>query len=98
MITFKPIITEKTLLDQEKNHKYHFLVEKDATKTQIHSAFTQVFGAVPVRVNTIIVKAQVKMDWKRRTPKKIGDKKKAVITVAKDAKINLFSKDSSKKK
>lgn len=98
MITFRPIITEKTLLDQEKNHKYHFIVEKNATKLQIKSAFTQVFGAIPISINTIIVKAKTKMDWKRRTAKKIGDKKKAVITVNKDAKINLFSKDSSKKK
>jgi len=89
-IILKPIITEKALIEQSKG-KYSFWVGKRANKNQIEQAFEAVFGVKPLSVNTVIVKGKMKTDWKKRKPIKKSDQKKAIITVAKDQKIELLT-------
>jgi large subunit ribosomal protein L23 len=89
-IILKPIITEKALIEQSKG-KYSFWVGKKSNKNQIEQAFEMVFGVKPLAVNTIIIKGKMKTDWKKRKPIKKSDQKKAIITVAKDQKIELLT-------
>ena len=96
MLLFKPVITEKSLLDQE-NGRYHFMVNPDANKHQIREAFATIFKVKPICVNTLINKRKTRMDAKRHRQVDKGLEKKVIITVAKDTKINLLNTDSKKK-
>ena len=89
-IILKPVITEKALVDQA-NSKFHFWVGLNATKGQVAVAFKTVFGVTPLAVNIYKVKGKVKTDWKKRTPIQKSDRKRAIIKVAKDTKIELLS-------
>ncbi len=97
MVTFKPIITEKSLQEQTLG-KYHFLVNVAASKHQIKEAFANIFGAKALAVNTSITKGRTKSDWKRRQTIPQGKLKKAIVTVAANAKINLLATETKKSK
>lgn len=88
-IILKPIITEKSLVDQEKG-KYSFWVGLKSNKNQIFEAFESFFGIKPLNINTVRVKGKNKTDWKKRLPIKKSDRKKAVITIPKDKKLELL--------
>lgn len=89
-ILLKPVVTEKSLIAQA-NGKYSFWVSVKATKNQIFAAFETVFGVKPLAVNTVLVKGKMKTDWKKRTPIQKSDRKRAIITVPKDTKIELLT-------
>lgn len=89
-IIIAPIVTEKSLINQEKGI-YSFWVNVAANKNQIASAFQSVFGVKPLSVNTSNLKGKIKTDWKNRTPIKKSDRKKAIITLEKDQKIELLN-------
>lgn len=95
-IIIKPIMTEKSLLGQSKG-KYCFWVKKSASKFQIAKAFELVFSTKPLTVNTASIKGKVKMDMRKRKPFERSDRKKAMITVAKDQKIELLHYKTDKK-
>ena len=97
MLIFRPIITERSLLEQEQG-KYYFYVGRNISKGQIREQFQTTFGVKPLSVNTMISKCKSHMDWKRRTTIKKSDQKKVVITVAKDAKIKLLQVETKKSK
>ncbi len=86
----KPIITEKALIDQEKG-RYHFSVDKSATKNQIKSAFISIFSQNPVKINILNKKGKIKTDWRRRQTITKVSYKKAVITLAKGQKIESLT-------
>ncbi|MFA5749934.1 MAG: 50S ribosomal protein L23 [Candidatus Shapirobacteria bacterium] len=86
----KPIVTEKALASQQTQDKYAFWVSPNTTKGQIEAAFKIVFGIKPLAVNTVILKGKNKTDWKKRKPIKKSDRKKAIITVPKNTKIELL--------
>ncbi len=88
-IILKPIITEKSLMEQEQG-KYSFWVGIKANKNQIAEAFESLFGFKPLLINTLKVKGKNKTDWKKRLPIKKSDRKKALITISKDKKIDLL--------
>lgn len=89
-IILGPVVTEKSLVNQEKG-VYSFWVSVDANKNQIASAFQSVFNIKPLSVNTLTSKGKVKTDWKKRTPVQKSDRKKAIITLGKDQKIELLN-------
>jgi large subunit ribosomal protein L23 len=89
-ILLKPVITERSLLDQARN-RYRFLVSRKSTKSQIVAAFKQAFGVVPQKVNTLTVKGKQKTDWKRRQPISKPDRKIAIITLLLDQKLELLT-------
>lgn len=90
MILNKPVITEKTLADQA-NGRYVFYVDIKANKHQIAAAFESTFGIKPISVNTLKLKGKMKTDWKKRLPIKKSDRKKAIITIPKDKKIESLN-------
>lgn len=89
LIVLTPAFTEKTLIQQEKG-KYTFWVKRNSTKGQIETSFEAVFGVKPLSINTIILKGKNKIDNKKRLPIKKSDRKKAIITVGKDQKLELL--------
>jgi large subunit ribosomal protein L23 len=86
----KPIITEKALALQQTQDKYAFWVGCSATKHQIEASFKAVFGIKPLAINTVILKGQLKTNWKSRKSALKSDRKKAIITVPKNTKIELL--------
>jgi len=94
-IILKPVITEKSISDQN-NGKYCFWVAAGSTKAQISQAFQAVFSLKPLRINTLITKGKVKTDWKKHHAINKPNRKKAIITVAKDKKIELLTLKNTK--
>lgn len=91
-ILIRPIVSEKSygLMDEGK---YTFEVDPRANKTEIKIAVEQVFGVKVESVNTINRKGKA-----RRTRFGMGkrkDVKRAIITVAGDAAIDIFSGQAS---
>ena len=86
-ILIKPLITEKsTMLIQD--NKYTFRVEPRANKTQIKQAVENIFKVKVEKVNTINVKGKKKKV--RNIPGRTSDTKKAIITLKKGDKIEIF--------
>jgi ribosomal protein L23 len=85
-IILAPVITEKSLGLQEKGY-YSLWVGKTATKNQIASAFVSAYNIAPIKINIVSLKGKLKTDWKKRTPIQKPDRKKAIIFIGKDKKI-----------
>jgi len=91
-ILIKPVVSEKSygLMDQGK---YTFEVDPRANKTEIKIAVEQIFGVKVESVNTINRKGKT-----RRTRFGMGkrkDIKRAIVTVAGDGAIDIFSGQAS---
>lgn len=88
-IIIGPVVTEKSLALQEKGY-FSFWVRKSASKSQISQSFITVFGHKPLSVRTIALGGKIKTDWKKRLPHQLSDRKKAIIFIGKDNKIDLI--------
>lgn len=95
MIIKRPLVTEKAIAAQSIG-KYSFFVDKKATKNQVAAEFKLLFGINPLKVNLFIVKGKVKTNWKTRNPIIHSDRKKAIITIKKDQKIDLLTLKNEK--
>lgn len=87
-IILAPVVSEKSysLLDQ---NTYTFLVKPTANKTEIKIAIEQIFGVKVTSVNTMNRKGKA-----RRTRFGMGkrpDTKRAIVTVAEDDRIDIFT-------
>jgi large subunit ribosomal protein L23 len=88
-VIIKPIITEKTLNQVQKN-VYVFQVNHRASKGLIKQAVEKLFDVKVCKVNTVTITGKVKKTGRRRLPKKQSNIKKAFVFLAKDQKIDLF--------
>ena len=91
-ILIKPVVSEKSygLMDQGK---YTFEVDPRSNKTEIKIAVEKIFGVKVTAVNTINRKGKT-----RKTRFGLGkrkDVKRAIITVAGDDAIDIFSGQAS---
>ena len=86
-IIIGPVITEKAYGLQEKGY-YTFWVNKAANKQQVAMAFLAVYNLPALTVNLFNLKGKVKTDWKRRVPINKQNRKKAIIFIGKDKKID----------
>ncbi|NYI40625.1 50S ribosomal protein L23 [Demequina lutea] len=91
-ILIKPVVSEKSygLMDQGK---YTFEVDPRSNKTEIKIAVEKIFGVKVTSVNTINRKGKT-----RKTRFGLGkrkDVKRAIITVAGDEAIDIFSGQAS---
>ena len=91
-ILIKPVVSEKSysLMDQGK---YTFEVDPRSNKTEIKIAVEKIFGVKVTSVNTINRKGKT-----RKTRFGLGkrkDVKRAIITVAGDDAIDIFSGQAS---
>ena len=91
-ILIKPVVSEKSygLMDQGK---YTFEVDPRSNKTEIKIAVEKIFGVKVTSVNTINRKGKT-----RKTRFGLGkrkDVKRAIITLAGDEAIDIFSGQAS---
>ena len=88
-IILYPIISEKSYRAMDEG-KYTFMVDERANKTEIKDAVEKIFDVKVVKVNTIKVRGKP-----RRRGLVVGRTsggKKAIVTLAKGQKIELFEK------
>lgn len=84
----KPLVTEKVTRLTEKLNKYVFEVEPGSGKIEIKRAVEERFKVHVTSIRTITLPGKVKRmgRFSGRRP----DRKKAVVTIARDEKIELF--------
>lgn len=88
-VIIKPIVTEKSTFLADSG-KYVFKVAPSANKLLIMDAIEEIFKVKPISVNISVVRSRLK-----RNKYKIGLKsgwKKAIVTLKKGDKIELFDK------
>jgi large subunit ribosomal protein L23 len=87
-ILISPVITEKAY-KAEPSEKVTFIVHRFANKAQIAKAFTKLFNMEVKAVNTINMKGTSRRV--RGIKGKTAAYKKAIITLANGAKLNLLN-------
>jgi large subunit ribosomal protein L23 len=92
-ILVKPIVTEKLTAQVDKLNTYGFEVMKSANKVQIKKAVEAMYGVTVESVNTIIVGGKSKNRYTKAgfIKGRTNTFKKAIVTVAKDDKIDFYS-------
>lgn len=95
MIIIRPIITEKSLRDSQKNI-FTFEVEKNASKKQIEDEIEKLFQVHVLSVTTVIRKGKSKRIGKKRNVVQKADRKKARVHLQKGEKIEFFEVGESK--
>lgn len=83
----KPVVTEKSTSLLQDN-KYTFVVDPRANKTEIKQAVEKTFKVKVEKVNTMNVRGKIKRV--RRIPGRTPDTKKAIVTLKKGDKIEIF--------
>ena len=91
-IIIRPLITEKNTAIQELRNQYAFEVGIDANKIEITSAVEKKFNVRVKNVRTLVMKGKQKasMTKKGRFAGFRSDRKKAIVTLHKDDKIDLI--------
>lgn len=84
----KPVVTEKSTLQQIHN-KFEFEVLMKADKITIKRAFEEIYGVKVVSVRTFIVPKKTRLIGKGHLYAKRKAAKRAIITIAKDKKIDI---------
>lgn len=91
-VLLRPLVTEKISSLQETENKYAFEVRKDANKIEIKDAVESKFD---VRVNSVrTMNVQGKTKRMGRYEGRRRSWKKAIVTLEKDFKIDLFESES----
>lgn len=86
-ILIRPLITEKATNLSNEN-KYIFEVSGDANKIEIKKAIKNVYGVRPISINIVNVRGkQVRFG---RTMGRTKDRKKAIVTLKKGEKIEVY--------
>jgi large subunit ribosomal protein L23 len=84
----RPLVTEKSTQQKEKNNQYAFEVDPKANKIEIQSAVERLFKVKVFQVHTCSVLGKVK-----RLGRKYGkrpDWKKAIVTLKEGDRIDFF--------
>ena len=92
-ILIKPILTEKLTAQEEKLHRYGFMVDRSANKVQIKKAIEEMYGVTVESVNTMRYAGKNKSRFTKSgvIAGKSNAFKKALITVKKGDKIDFYS-------
>lgn len=91
----KALISEKSFAEASSNSKCTFIVSKKASKEEIAFTCKELFGVEVLDVNTANFKGKVKKGKKGNGTR--SDFKKAVVTLKKGQKIDLFEIEEEKK-
>ena len=84
-----PVITEKSIKNTVAN-KYTFYVSKKAAKRQISRAVEELFKVNVLDIKVINIRGKKVRFGKKRIPGKQKDKRKAVVTIKAEQKIDIF--------
>lgn len=86
----KPVVTEKSIALANQDNMFTFEVDRQANKHQVAQAISQLYGVKVLKVHSISRSAQTIKTGKKRVTAQTARTKKAVVTLAKDHKIDLF--------
>ena len=88
-IVIRPVVSEKSyaLLD---NGVYTFVVDRRASKIEIRDAVESIFNVRVEKVNTLNRKGKRKRNRRQSTFGTRPDTKRAIVTLAPGARIDLF--------
>jgi large subunit ribosomal protein L23 len=91
-VLLRPLITEKMNALSEASSKYGFIVDYNSNKIQIAKAVEEKFSVKVVDVNTIKYDGKTKTQFRKsgRFTGKTARFKKAIVTLEKGQKIDLF--------
>jgi large subunit ribosomal protein L23 len=84
----RPLVTEKSLAQNDERNKVSFLVAVDANKQEIRAAVERIFAVKVLAVNTVHLKGKRKRTRMREG--KRPDEKKAIVTLREGDKIEFF--------
>ncbi|HEU5192146.1 MAG TPA: 50S ribosomal protein L23 [Methylomirabilota bacterium] len=86
-VLFRPLMTEKSMLQKEEHNTVTFEVARSANKVEIRQAVERVFNVKVADVRTMSMQGK----WKRmgRFEGQRSDWKKAIVTLAPGHKIEL---------
>ena len=84
----RPVITEQSM-DGVADQKYVFMVDVNATKTQIKAAVEEIFGVKVAKVNTLRQQGKMKRTGSFPMGRR-AEYKKAVVTLTADSKTIEF--------
>lgn len=87
----RPIVTEKTMVMNDGANKVTFEVAQGANKTEVAIAIKEIYGFAPVKVNILNVRPKDKRVG--RYAGKTAAVRKAVVTLPKDQKIDLYEEN-----
>ncbi len=85
----RPVITEKTT-KLTKENRFVFLVNPDANKTEAKREVEKTFGVKVLAIQTITVPGKSYRTGKRWIYRQKSNMKKAIVTLPKDQRIDLF--------
>jgi large subunit ribosomal protein L23 len=88
-IILAPVVSEKSYALIEEN-VYTFVVDKKASKPEIHDAIEAIWGVRVVKVNTLNRKGKTQRTRRSNRLGKRADTKRAIVTVAPGDRIELF--------
>ncbi len=91
-ILIKPVITEKMTTLQEKRNQFAFEVASNANKIEIVDAIQKKFNVKVTSIRTLTVKGKSKSQFTKRGKFEgfKANRKRAIVTLGKDSKIDLF--------
>ena len=87
-VLVKPIVTEKSTWATSARNAYTFEVDPQANKYQIERAVAALYNVEVADVRTMVRKGKVKRNKFGIVKKK--DRKRAVVTLKEDSRIELF--------
>lgn len=94
-LILSPVKTEKSMKDAQSN-SFTFWININASKPQIKEVVEKLFGVNVVEVRTTRLAGKSKR-FKKHTLR-LGDRKKAIVTLKKGQSINLFETEKKNKK
>lgn len=86
----EPLVTEKMTSKAGEDSRYCFKVDTGATKDDVKRAVETIFNVKVSQVRTLIMKGKTRLNPKTRRPIKRNVFKKAIVTLKKGNKIQLF--------
>lgn len=84
----KPILSEKSSLQREKDGQYSFWVSREAGKRDIKAAVEELFGVNVVKVCTSIMRGKLRR--RGRFHSLTNKRKRAVVTLGEGQKLAIF--------
>ena len=88
-VLIRPVVSEKSYALMEQN-VYTFIIDPGATKIEVAHAVSQTFGVRVTNVNTLNRKGKRKRNRRTFTYGKRPDRKRAIVTLHGDDRIDLF--------
>ncbi len=88
-IILRPVVTEKSMREGERDNKYTFEVHPDANKVEIRRAVEALFDVTVTNVNTMRVSGKERRRSYRYRVGRTAERKKAIVTLAEGDTIDV---------